>query len=154
MSSPAPVASRVRTPLNPSKRAILRVTNPLPVPDTCPYCGKRVNLVNNAEIYGCAYGEWPWAYACEDRRGCNSYVGLHPFTHIPVGTLADAPTRKARQKAKSVFNPIWQGGKMTRKQAYATLAKAMGIPVDSCHMGWFSVADCERVFIICTQGQQ
>ncbi len=42
--------------------------------------------------------DWPWVYICE---GCGSYVGMHPFTDIPLGTLADAATREARKECKA-----------------------------------------------------
>lgn len=91
------------------------------------------------------YGDWPWAYKCNSKP-CNSYVGLHPFTNIPLGTLADAPTREARKKAKAAFNPLWQSKRMSRKDAYAWLAKQLGIVnAGECHIGWFDVATCERV---------
>jgi hypothetical protein len=35
---------------------------------------------------------------------------------------------------------------MSRKEAYAWLAKALGIKnVGDCHIGWFDIAMCERV---------
>ena len=130
------------TPWNPSRRAIKRVTNPLPSPTECQYCGGKVEVVKNSEIYGREYGEWPWAYLC---RGCKAYVGMHPFTGIPLGTLADALTREARKQAKDAFNPLWQSGGMTRSEAYAWLAAQLGITAGACHVGWFDIATCERV---------
>lgn len=135
--------SEFKTPWNPSRKAITRVTNPLPVPTVCPHCGSDCTIVNNAEIYGREYGEWPWAVLCS---GCRAYVGLHPFTGIPLGTLATAPIRKARSAAKDEFNKLWQRGAMTRSAAYAWLADALGITdVNTCHIGWFDVAQCEAV---------
>jgi hypothetical protein len=135
--------SEVKTPWNPSRKAIARVTNPLPVPTVCPHCGSDCGIVNNAEIYGREYGDWPWAVLCS---GCKAYVGLHPFTGIPLGTLATAPIRKARSAAKDEFNKLWQRGAMTRSAAYAWLAGALGIAnVNECHIGWFDVAQCEAV---------
>jgi hypothetical protein len=133
-----------KTPWNPSRTATARVTNPLPAPTACPHCSSDVELVGNERIYGMPYGEWPYVYRCKD-DACGSYVGLHPFTAIPLGTLADAPTRDARKKAKALFNPLWQSGGMDRKEAYAWLARELGIPVGECHVGWFDVATCERV---------
>lgn len=131
------------TPWNPSRSATRRVTNPLPVPDKCPHCGSYCAIVNNSEIYGREYGEWPWAVLC---KGCRAYVGLHPFTGIPLGTLATGPMRKARQAAKHVFNPLWQQGRMSRREAYAWLAGALGIAdVNACHIGWFDVNQCNAV---------
>lgn len=135
--------SKIVTPWEPSRRATARVTNPLPVPTVCPHCGRSCSIVNNAEIYGREFGEWPWAVMCQ---GCRSYVGLHPFTGIPLGTLATAPIRAARKEAKAAFNPLWERGRMTRTEAYAWLAGAMGIAnVDECHIGWFDVAQCNAV---------
>ena len=132
------------TPLNPSRRAVARVKDVLPVPTECPHCQSWVRLVGNEEIYGRPFGEWPWAYLCTN-LACRAYVGLHPFTGIPLGTLATAPMREARKKAKAAFNPLWQSGRMSRTEAYAWLAERLGIPVGECHIGWFDEARCEQV---------
>ncbi|KVP48431.1 zinc-finger-containing protein [Burkholderia ubonensis] len=139
-----------KTPWNPSRRATARVKNALPAPTTCPYDGGPVEIVNNSAIYGRAYGEWPWAFLC---RTCRAYVGLHPFTGIPLGTLADAATREARKRAKAAFNPIWQSGAMTRTDAYVWLAQQLGIAVGECHVGWFDATVCDRVVAICTHSE-
>ncbi|MBB2918291.1 zinc-finger-containing protein [Cupriavidus alkaliphilus] len=137
------------TPWNPSRTATARVKNPLPAPTHCPFCSATVEIVSNEHIYGRAYGDWPWAYRCTGRK-CHAYVGLHPFTNIPLGTLADAPTREARKRAKTAFNPIWESGRMTRAEAYAWLAGALGIDnVEECHIGWFDVQTCQRVVAAC-----
>ena len=131
------------TPWNPSRRATARVKNPLPVPDRCPHCGGPCVIVNNCEIYGREFGEWPWAVLC---TGCRAYVGLHPFTGIPLGTLATPAIRKARSAAKDAFQPLWQSGRMSRSDAYAWLAGALGIAkVEECHIGWFDVEQCQAV---------
>lgn len=140
-----PVVNQRReiTPWNPSRRATARVKNPLPVPDRCPHCDKACFIVNNAEIYGREFGEWPWSLLC---TGCRAYVGLHPFTGIPLGTLATPAIRKARSAAKDAFNPLWQSGRMNRSDAYAWLAGALGIAkVEECHIGWFDVEQCQAV---------
>ena len=76
-------------------------------------------------------------------------MGLHPFTGIPLGTLATPEMRDARKRAKAAFNPLWQGGRMSRSDAYAWLAGQMGIAdVNECHIGWFDVGQCERVIAV------
>ena len=136
-----------KTPWNPSRKAIARVKNPLPVPVVHDACGGAVKIVNNETIYGRSFGDWPWAYRCER---CGAYVGMHPFTAIPLGTLADGPTRQARKRAKDAFNPMWQSGKMSRSDAYAWLARQLGIRrVDECHIAWFDVQMCDRVVAVC-----
>lgn len=145
---------RRETAWKPSARAAKRVKNPLPIPTECPHCKSPVAQVNNSVIYGREYGEWPFAYMCTNKE-CDSYVGMHPKTDIPLGTLANKATRVARKKAKAVFMPMWELGGMTRDEAYAWLAKQLGIePVEHCHIGWFDIATCERVFEICTQHQK
>ncbi|WP_347558537.1 zinc-finger-containing protein [Robbsia sp. KACC 23696] len=133
------------TPSNPCPKAIARVKDPLPVPAKCPNCSGRVELVENRAIYGKPYGRWPYAYLCANRT-CDSYVGIHPRTDIPLGTLANKATRAARKRAKGAFAPLWESGEMTQDDAYAWLAGALGItPVGHCHVAWFDVAMCERV---------
>lgn len=131
-----------------SAAAVARVKESLPAPTTCPHCAAAVKVVNNAEIYGKPYGDWPWAYLC---TGCRAYVGMHPQTDIPLGTLATAAIRDARKRAKNLFNPLWQGGPMKRGQAYAWLARAMGIPKETCHFGWFDVQQCEKAIQVLQQ---
>lgn len=131
-----------------SRRALARVKDPAPKPASCK-CGGHVALVNNSAIYnGRSYGEWPYAYYCED---CDSYVGLHPQTDIPLGTLADKETREARNACKKVFEPIWRNKLMSRSKAYQWLAKRMGIDVDQCHFGLFDARQCYHAAEICKE---
>lgn len=132
-----------------SRRALNRINHPAPIPAACNCCGRAgVELVNNGEIYnGRSYGEWPYAYLC---RNCGAYVGLHPGTDIPLGTLADKPLRDDRQKGKAVFNQLWRDH-MTRTQAYAWLAQAMRIAPEECHFGLFDSEQCLQARILCAQ---
>ena len=134
------------TPWNPSRSATARVKDVLPPPETCPYCGGPVELVNNSEIYGREYGKWPWAYRC---MPCEAYVGLHPYTNLPLGTLANYELREARKRAKSLFQPLWQNMRTTRSGAYHWLAQRMGIPPERCHFGWFTLEQCQQAYEIC-----
>jgi len=99
--------------------------------------------VNNSQIYGKEYGDWPWAYRCV---GCEAYVGMHPKTYIPLGTLADAETRNARKLGKKPFETVWQSKHMTRSEAYRQLAAHMGISASECHFGLFSVEQCRHAW--------
>ena len=127
----------VKSPFNPSVSATKRVTDKLPVPTQCPKCNGKVACVTNELVYGRELGEYPWIYICTK---CDMYTGLHPWTNIPVGTLADKPTREARKKGKKPFNLMVDN--LGRKKAYKTLANLMGIPTSECHFGWFDVAQC------------
>jgi len=134
-----------------SKSAERRVKDRLPVPTACPHCGGAVRFANNAEVYGQPYGEWPWMYLCE-RESCRAYVGTHPYTNLPVGTLATADIRAARVKAKTQFNLLWESGRMSRTEAYSWLAARMNIPVAAAHFGWFDVAQCNEALRVMTEG--
>lgn len=129
-----------------SRRALKRVKNPLPTPTACRYCAGHVELVNNAEIYGRCYGDWPYAYLCRD---CKSYVGLHPDTDIPLGTLATAALRKDRNLSKDMFHQFKAKRGFTRSLAYEWLAAQMGIPIGECHFGWFDQDECGTALRVC-----
>lgn len=128
------------TPQNPSRRATKRVTNPLPAPTICPFCGGTdIQIAHHDQVYGRAYNDWPWLYLC---GCCRAYVGMHPFTNIPLGTLADEALRKARRNCKQPFNALWESGRMTRDETYAALAAHLGMPLAACHFGWFNIEQC------------
>lgn len=131
------------------KAAVARVLNPLPVPTICPHCGGKVELVSNSTIYRRECGEWPFAYKCE-RKECDSYVGLHPKTDIPKGTLANKEMRAARKAAHAVFDPLWQKQGMDRDAAYRWMAEKMGIQeINHAHVAWFDVEQCNKLIEIC-----
>lgn len=143
---PGPVPERYRaliephgkSPWHPSRKAIQRVPDPLPAP-TVHTCGKPVEIAHHTEVYGKVYSEWPWMYRC---MACDATVGMHPFTGIPLGTLANKELRRARTVSKQPFEQVWQGGLMTRTEAYQRLAQHLDIAVDQCHFGLFDEDQC------------
>ena len=141
--------SQEKTPSNPSRSATARVKNPIPVPEICPYCNGKVECLKNSEVYnGKEYGDWPWVYVCENR---DAYVGLHPFTAMPLGTLANEPLRLWRSKAKKAFYGwAYVTGIRDRKISYPILAEKMGIPLAEAHFGWFDLDRCKQAFRIFT----
>lgn len=128
--------------------AVRRVGNDrLEAPTCCRFCQSAVRLVSNREVYGREFG-WPLTYLCE---GCGARVGTHPGTDIPLGTLADEVTQKARKEARAAFDPIWRGKTpWHRSAAYKALARAMG--VRSAHISWFDAKECWRVVSLCKAG--
>lgn len=115
----------------------------------CSYCGRPAALVSGSVVY-------PHRPDLAEKRfyhcaACAAWVGCHPGTTKPLGTLADAKTRQARLVAHAYFDPIWKHGKMRRKDAYAWLAKELGIPVRECHISWFSAKRCRQVVAICAK---
>lgn len=132
-----------------SRRALARVKNPLPSPTCCNICGSsEVSLVDNASVYGRSFGDWPYIYRC-DR--CDAYVGLHPNTDIPLGSLADKGLREARKANKAKFFGMMKRLNLNRVQAYGWLAKALKIPVSECHWGWFDEDTCIRAGQLCAE---
>lgn len=129
-----------------SRRALRRCVDALPPPESCRYCGGAVELCDNSEIYKKSYGEWPYCYLC---RACDAYVGLHPFTDLPLGTMADKDLRQARKNGKNSFYALIKKNNWNRKKAYAWLAKAMGISPAECHWGMFEVEQCEQAQHLC-----
>lgn len=120
----------------------------------CPYCGSDAEMVGGEEIYPhrtdlASLKFWRCA-PCEAYVGChkpNPKMG-HDGTH-PLGRLANAELRKAKWDAHSAFDPLWRDdGPMRRREAYAWLAKGLGIGFEDCHIGEFDVAMCKRVVLL------
>jgi hypothetical protein len=119
----------------------------------CPYCGKKAELKTGREIYA-GRGSWDGKkfWVCEP---CNAWVGCHDRNERygrvgdePLGRLANKELREAKMKAHLAFDPIWKKKSMKRKEAYAWLAKKLGIPADECHIGMFDVDMCREVVIV------
>ncbi|MBR2246913.1 MAG: hypothetical protein IJ880_07820 [Bacilli bacterium] len=115
-------------------------------PTICRYCGSPVVYTSNAEIYGREYGDGK-CYLC---RNCRSFVGVHPGTDIPLGTLANEELRRYRKAAHFWFDKIWKKPTriMTRDKAYKWLSKEIGLPKEQTHIGMFEKEQCEKVMEI------
>ena len=100
-------------------------------PTICRYCGSTVVYTSNAEIYGKEYGTGK-CYLC---RNCRAFVGVHPGTDTPLGTLANAELREWRKEAHFWFDRIWKKPTRitTRYNAYGYLARKMGLPREDTH---------------------
>lgn len=131
-----------------SRACLARVTDWMPPPTECRYCRVPVVLVNNSEIYGREYGDWPYLYLC---RKCNSYVGLHPKTDLPLGTLATKELRGARSKSKEAFHAMLKELGIGRGDGYALVSAGLDIPLERCHFGWFEIPQCEEVKHFCNK---
>lgn len=130
-----------------SKRKLAKVKHRLAIPTVCNICNhKSISLVRNSDIYGKSYGLWPYAYLC---GACGAYVGLHPDTDLPLGTLADKHTRDARIAAKRPFFTVVRLFGGDRGRAYAWLSAKAEIPLELCHFSMFDEDTANRVFGIC-----
>ena len=120
---------------------------------TCPYCNRSAALVGGAHIYPNRpdlYGLKFWVCApCDAYVGCHKagawVSGVRSDGTLPMGRLANAELRRAKQRAHATFDPIWKSNEMSRRQAYAWLATQLGISVANCHIGMFDVDGCNAV---------
>lgn len=141
--SPAKLPARAPLPMI-SRKALRRVKDRIDPPTHCPCCGKEVELVDNSELYGRSYGQWPYMYICFP---CDTYVGTHKFTDLPLGTMADKLTREWRKKAKGPFmDRVRDVHKGDRNSAYQELAQLLGIAKEECHFGFFTTDLCQQAF--------
>lgn len=115
-------------------------------PTICRYCGSPVVYTSNAEIYGREYGEGR-CYLC---RNCRAFVGVHPGTDTPLGTLANEELRRYRKAAHFWFDKIWKSPTRltTRDKAYRWLSKELELPKEETHIGMFEKEQCEKVMEI------
>lgn len=109
----------------------------------CPYCNKKAKLVTGKTIYFFAkplHKKFFWF--C---KPCDSYVGVHPNTKVPLGTLANLELRNLRVQVHTKFDPLWKKGKMSRNKAYNWLSRQLNIEKDKCHIAMFDIETCEKV---------
>lgn len=108
--------------------------------EVCPYCGKKTELIDSAEIYnGVSYGP---IYICRD---CDAYVGCYKNTNKSLGRLANAELREAKKFAHAIFDKIWKNKYKTRVGAYSWLSREMDVPTEFTHIGMFDVEQCKKV---------
>jgi Fe-S cluster biosynthesis and repair protein YggX len=121
----------------------------------CDYCQERAEKVDAVRVYPHRpdlAGKKLWMCV-----PCDAWVGCHRGTTKPLGRLADAELRKAKQSAHAAFDRLWKAkaqrdgipyGK-ARGQGYAWLSQAMGVPPKKCHIGMFDVDQCCSVVELC-----
>lgn len=108
---------------------------------TCGYCHRPARLKFGNDIYPHRpdlIGKRFWK--CDP---CNAYVGCHPGTIKPLGRLANADLRRAKQCVHVLLDPMWKSKQMSRHEAYKWLADALGISAANCHIGMFDIVQCE-----------
>lgn len=103
----------------------------------CPVCSKpaeRRNKGVNARSYEC--------------REHNMRVKCHKGTWSPLGTMAGPDLRKLRKQVHAAFDPFWESGVYSRKEAYDKLATAIGLRKRQCHIGKFDDQLCKLALVI------
>lgn len=120
----------------------------------CQYCGNLSTIATGLLLYGkghkLANREF---YHC---KNCEAWVGMHEVNKKPFGALAKSDLRKKRVLAHSLFDDIWKdeikkglSKSKARKQAYNWLAENLNIPIEQCHIGAFSIEECNKVMVLC-----
>lgn len=128
----------------------------------CDYCRAPTEFVSDAAVYAHSYGKM--IYLC---RPCGAYVGVHDGTNQPLGRLADKELRAWKIKAHAAFDPLWEAKLKSKRSSkkkyrkgharnagYKWLAEQMGLTREECHIGMFSVEQCQRVVAICAPYRQ
>lgn len=121
----------------------------------CRYCQQPAVLAhfhNAAYPYRSDYGP---VWTCTP---CLAWVGCHPGTDKPLGGLANAELRAAKQAAHAAFDPIWHSKlqlsqcskRKVRNASYAWLAIQLGLPTKQCHIGFMSLEECRKVVEVCS----
>lgn len=113
----------------------------------CPYCGKMLKLKSGKDLY-------PHREDLHEKNfwecpPCFAHVGCHGTSTNPLGTVANPVDRLARSQAHAAFDPLWKGGRMSRRAAYQWLADSLGIPAGHCHISWMDSQQCQRVVDLC-----
>lgn len=116
----------------------------------CNYCGKPAELISGKAIYPHRPDLFSLKFwSCTP---CKAYVGCHKDSDaVPLGRLANAELRSAKNRAHAAFDPLWKSKSMKRAEAYGWLSKQLGISGKDCHIGMFNIEMCERVVSACQQ---
>lgn len=116
-------------------------------PVTCVEDGTECSLVKGRDVFpqdASKHAEHYWL--CPT---CFAYVGCFKAGYgygdgtRPLGTAANATTRKAREALQQAFNPIWRTTPISRRDAFKAMAKALQIPEDKCRIALFDEATCK-----------
>lgn len=120
-----------------------RVKHRCRIPVSCDACDSQKIALQSRSLMGIrTSGKWPLVWHCET---CGAMVGCHTGTDIPLGLMADRITRDARYRAHKAFDPLWKNGHMVKANAYAWMAKVLGIPFEQAHIGMLNETQCEQL---------
>jgi hypothetical protein len=116
---------------------------PLTCPD--PDCGQPMRLRHRPAYHDGS----PWWYVCVGWAKCGNTHGAHSADGRPLGTPADAATRKARVDAHAALDSLWRGdgAPLTRGGAYRWLQRVMGLSEGDAHVGRMTADQCRAVIV-------
>jgi hypothetical protein len=120
----------------------------------CPYCGKRSKQMLGKDALEGDIGEQrkdllnKQCYVCRD---CDARVWCHEHNGSPLGRLANRHCRLLRKICHRLFDELWQGGRVSRNEAYAWLGQQLGLTRRQCHFGLFDESMCQRAIDVLEQ---
>ena len=112
----------------------------------CQFCNSEAQMVAGDKIYPHRKDLYHLSFFYCDNSHDPAYVGTHKNSK-PLGTLADAETRKARNLAHRSFDKIWKDKLLSRSDAYRVLSKHMNLPPEKTHIGMFNVEQAQEVVL-------
>lgn len=115
----------------------------------CPYCGAKATLHPASYVYGEAAKTENMLYVCDRYPKCDSYVGAHKKSKLPMGTLANGDLRNRRIQAHKAFDWMWKSGLMTKWQAYKWMQGKLCLNEEQAHIAKFSEYMCDRLIEEC-----
>jgi len=118
----------------------------------CPYCNKPTILRPSSFVYGKNAPDYGWFWLCVRYPRCDAYVGCHPGTQRPLGTLANKALRTLRINAHNLFDQLWKKGKLDRKQCYLLLQDATNLPPRDAHISRLNNEQCKKVIKLMRSG--
>jgi len=105
----------------------------------CPYCNSKAKL--EKKRFGIMTRV---VWICHP---CGAWVGCHPDTTRPLGTLANRQLRRWRIKAHDALDPIWQGNEMERHKVYDMLRRQFKRDI---HIGEADLETCQDIIKFAT----
>ncbi|WP_313529249.1 zinc-finger-containing protein [Anaerotignum sp.] len=115
----------------------------------CPYCGAHAVLRPSTAVYQDKARPGRYVYVCARYPLCDSYVGAHKGTLLPMGTLANGDLRNKRIQAHRAFNRLWESGAMKKWQAYQWMQAKFGLCSKQAHIAMFSTYMCDKLISEC-----
>ncbi len=112
----------------------------------CPYCGSIAIFRDGKYVYGdSSKGEK--LYVCSNYPACDSYVGVHKGTSLPLGTLANSELRNKRIRAHKLFDSIWKNKLMSKKEAYRWIEISILPCCVICYVHKLTISKAVRLII-------
>ena len=107
----------------------------------CPEC-----LTGNMVLKDSKFGKF---YGCDRWPDCTATHSAHQKTGLPMGIPADKETKAWRVKAHEAFDDWWKNKFTKRQLAYLCLRTYFRMRPEHCHIGRFSIDECQAVIYFC-----